>query len=211
MKPQVDYSLCLVTDRALMSAASVEQSVEQALRGGCTLVQLREKDASSRAFYDTARAVHAVTRRFGVPLIINDRVDIALAVEAEGGHVGQGDLPAAEVRRLLGPDRILGVSASSLAEAQAAVRDGADYLGVGAMYATGTKTDAGLVSMEELAAIRAAVRLPIVVIGGINQKTAGNFAGTGIDGLAVVSAIVGRPDIEAAAREMKALFLEGRG
>jgi thiamine-phosphate pyrophosphorylase len=138
--------------------------------------------------------------------MINDRVDIALAVGAEGVHVGQSDLPCRVVRKMIGPDKILGVSASNLEEAVTAQADGADYLGVGAMYATGTKTDANLTTLEQLRAIRTAVRVPIVVIGGINKKTLPNFAGIGIDGAAVVSAIVSAPDVTKAAREIRVLF-----
>ncbi len=210
MKPSIDYTLYLVTDRALMSSATIEESVEQAIRGGCTLVQLREKTTSSRGFYETAKKVREVTARLGVPLIINDRVDIALAVGADGVHVGQDDLPADAVRRIVGPDRIMGVSAHNLAEALGAVHAGADYLGVGAMYATGTKTDADIAAMEELRRIREAVALPIVVIGGINKQTVPHFHGIGINGLAVVSAIVAQADVAEAARGLKELFLEIR-
>lgn len=210
MKPDVDYTLYLVTDSGLMSTATVEESVEQAVRGGATLVQLREKTASSRDFYDTARRVRDICRGQGVPLIINDRVDVALAVGADGVHVGREDIPAAEVRRIIGPGMLLGVSASNLAEALAAVDDGADYLGVGAMQATGTKGDAQLTSMLELCRIRAKVGLPIVVIGGINRENAAGFAQMGVDGLAVVSALVAQRDIAAAARDLKAAFQQGR-
>ena len=141
-----------------------------------------------------------------MPLIINDRVDIALAVDADGVHVGQDDLPAREVRRILGPDKIVGVSAGCVEEAVRASADGADYLGVGAMYATSTKEDADVTSREELLKIRESVDLPIVVIGGINQQTYQNFKGIGIDGLAVVSAVIAAEDIEAAARELSEGF-----
>jgi thiamine-phosphate pyrophosphorylase len=209
MRRDADYSLYLVTDRGLMSAPTVEASVEMAIEGGCTLVQLREKSVSSREFFETAKAVKAVTDRHGVPLIINDRLDIALAVGAGGIHVGQSDIPAGVVRAMA-PDMILGVSASNLSEAREAAAAGADYLGVGAMFATGTKADAHLTSMDELRAIRAEIRIPIVVIGGVNADTAPLFRGAGIDGLAVVSAIIGAPDITAAAREMKAIWAENR-
>lgn len=201
MKPNVDYTLYLVTDQSLLGKRTLEEAVEQAISGGCTLVQLREKELSSRDFYETALRVRAITKKCQVPLIVNDRVDIALAAEADGVHVGQSDLPAKRVRKLIG-DRILGVSVATLREAIQAVEDGADYLGVGAMYPTGTKTDAAIVSMEELGRIRGAVSLPIVVIGGINAKTIPDFLGMGIDGLAVVSAILAQPDIEGAAREL---------
>ncbi|MDR1944467.1 MAG: thiamine phosphate synthase [Synergistaceae bacterium] len=210
MKRKIDYSLYLVTDRDLMSAPSIEEAVERAIRGGCTLVQLREKTASSLEFFRTAQTVKAVTDRFGVPLIVNDRLDIALAIDADGVHVGQDDIPADAARRLIGPDKILGVSASCVREARDAMEAGADYLGVGAMFATGTKADAGLMPMDELSRIRREIPLPIVVIGGINSATARAFEGSGIDGFSVVSAVIGAPDIEAAARELKELFMSQR-
>lgn len=206
MRPSVDYSLYFCTDRGLMSSATIEENVEAALAGGATVVQLREKHCSSREFYELAVRVRAIARRFGAPLIVNDRVDIALAAGADGVHVGQSDLPCAAVRRLVGEGMLVGVSAGSAAEALAAAGEGADYLGVGAMYATGTKEDAGLVTMEELKNIRRAVELPIVVIGGINKATLGNFKGMGIEGIAVVSAIAAQKDPAAAARELLTLW-----
>lgn len=211
MKPEIDYSLYLVTDRELMSTSTLEQAVEQAIAGGCTLIQLREKKVTALEFYQTALNVKRITDRYNIPLIINDRVDIALAADAAGVHVGQSDLPAATVRRLIGKNKILGVSVSSLEEAVKAEKDGADYLGVGAMFATGTKTDAKLVTIGELKRIKAAVSLPVVVIGGINRKTIPDFADTGIDGIAVVSALMAAEDIVGTARELKALFLRTRG
>ena len=208
MKHGIDYSLYLCTDRRLMTSPTIEASVESALRGGTTVIQLREKDCSSREFYELGLRVKKITERYNAPIIINDRVDIALAVGAAGVHVGQGDLPCKVVREIVGPDMIVGVSAATLDEAVQAEQDGADYLGVGAMYATATKTDTRPVSMEELLKIRAAVKIPIVVIGGINKQTLGNFKGTGVDGLAVVSAIVAQPDPEAAARELLRMWKE---
>ncbi|WP_275952122.1 thiamine phosphate synthase [Mordavella massiliensis] len=205
-KDKTDYTLYLCTDRELMSTDTLEEAVEQAVRGGCTVVQLREKDCTSLEFYETAKKVKEITDRYQVPLIINDRVDIALAVGADGVHVGQDDLPAGEVRRILGPDKIVGVSAGSVAEAVKAEEDGADYLGVGAMYATSTKEDADVTSREELLRIREAVDLPIVVIGGINRSNYRNFKGIGVNGLAVVSAVIAADDIEAAARELSEGF-----
>lgn len=206
MKNKVDYSLYLVTDQRLMSSPTLAKGVEAALKGGCTMVQLREKEASSLLFYETAVTIKEITDRFGVPLIINDRADIALAVGAAGLHVGQSDLPASAARRLIGADKLLGVSVSTLVEAQKAVADGADYLGVGAMFATATKDDADIVTMEELAAIRKAVSVPIVVIGGINAATAPAFSNSGIDGLAVVSAVLSQRDIERAAQNLLQIF-----
>ncbi|MDR0316763.1 MAG: thiamine phosphate synthase [Treponema sp.] len=206
MKPEIDYTLYLVTDRELMAAATIEECVEQAVLGGCTVVQLREKNASSREFYQTAINLRELTKRLNVPLIINDRVDIALAVNADGVHIGQGDLPYNEVSRIIGPDKIVGVSVSNLAEAQFAASQGADYLGVGAMFATGTKTEADLTSMDELRRIREHITIPIVVIGGINKDTIPLFKGTGIEGIAVVSAVVAQKDTAGAARELKSLL-----
>ena len=201
-----DYTLYLVTDRQLMSCDSLTEAVEQAILGGCTMIQLREKELPSLEFYNQAVAVKQVTERYHIPLIINDRIDIAMAVQATGVHIGQHDLPAAAVRKVIGENMLLGVSASSIAEAIQAQQDGADYLGVGAMFPTGTKTDAESVSMEELQKIRTAVSLPIVVIGGISKGNTGRFKPMGIDGLAVVSAIIAQSDIKAAAAELKDLF-----
>ncbi|CCZ05277.1 thiamine-phosphate synthase [Eubacterium sp. CAG:603] len=206
MKNKIDYTLYLCTDRDLMSSATIEENVELAIKGGCTVIQLREKNCSSKEFYDLAVSVKKITDKYNVPLIINDRVDIAMAVDAAGVHIGQSDLPADVVRRIIGDDKIIGVSTAKLEEALKAVKDGADYLGVGAMYSTDTKTDARPVTMEELKEIRKNVDIPIVVIGGINMNTLGNFKNIGIDGLAVVSAIVAQPDVEKAAKDMYEAF-----
>lgn len=206
MKPKIDYSIYLVTDRDLMSTETLEEAVEQAIIGGCTLIQLREKDCSSLDFYSTAVKVKEITDKYNVPLIINDRLDIALAVDAAGVHVGQSDIPAAIVRKIIGENKIIGVSTGSLEQALKAQKDGADYLGVGAMYATGTKKDANPTSMEELKKIRKNISIPIVVIGGINKVTARDFEGIGINGLAIVSAIIAQKDISEAAREINEIF-----
>ena len=207
MNKTIDYTLYLCTDRGLMSTPTLEEAVESAIRGGITLVQLREKDCSSREFYDTAVSIKTLCDRYDVPLIINDRLDIALAVDAAGVHVGQTDLPADVVRSIVGPDKIIGVSTATVEEARKAFADGADYIGVGAMFATGTKKNTRSVTMERLAEIRAAVDLPIVVIGGINETNCAQFNGTGVNGLAVVSAIIAKPDIEAAARNLRNIFI----
>ena len=201
-----DYTLYLVTDRNLMSTTTLIEAVEQAILGGCTMIQLREKDISSLDFYRQAVDVKKITEQYQVPFIINDRIDIAMAVKANGVHIGQNDIPTAIARELIGTDMLLGVSASSENEAIQAAKDGADYLGVGAMFPTRTKTDANHVTMEELKKIRRAVNLPVVAIGGINRKNAKLFHDTGIDGLATISAIIAQPDIQKAAAEMKAVF-----
>ena len=205
MKP--DYSLYLVTDRMRMSTRTLGEAVEQAVIGGCTLVQLREKDISALDFYTLALEIKKITDRYGIPLIINDRIDIAMAAGAAGVHIGQRDIPADIARKVIGKDMLLGVSVSSAAEAIDAVKAGADYLGVGAMFPTGTKPDAGFVSMEELGRIRKAVDIPIVVIGGISRENAMLFRTMGVDGLAVVSAVIAQPDIKKSAADLKSLFL----
>lgn len=202
MKPKIDYSIYLVTDRDLMSTETLEEAVEQAINGGCTLVQLREKDCSSLDFYNTAVKVKEITDKYNVSLVINDRIDIALAVDAAGVHVGQSDIPAAIVRKVIGEDKILGVSTGCLEHAIKAQKDGADYLGVGAMYATGTKKDAKHTSIEELKKIRENISIPIVVIGGINKERIKDFEGIGIDGLAIVSAIISQKDITKATKDI---------
>ncbi len=208
MKPKINYSIYLVTDRDLMSTETLEEAVEQSIIGGCTLVQLREKDCSSLDFYNAAIKVKKITDKYKVPLLINDRLDIALAVDAAGVHIGQSDLPATVVRKIIGEDKIIGVSTGSLEQAIRAQKDGADYLGVGAMYATGTKKDANSTSMEELKKIRESVSLPIVVIGGINKEKIKDFEGMGIDGLAIVSAIIAQRDIVEATKELKTIFTQ---
>ena len=206
MKIKADYSLYLCTDRTLMTSPTIEDCVSNALDGGVTVVQLREKDCSSRDFLELALRVKKITSKYKVPLIINDRADIALAAKADGVHVGQSDLPCGAVRKIVGEDIIVGVSASNLDEALKAQEDGADYIGVGAMYATGTKTDAELVTLDELDRIRSKVDIPIVVLGGVNKTTIPNFKGRGIDGIAVVSAIVSQPDVKLAAGELLKLW-----
>jgi len=192
-----------------MTAGSIEECVEQSVIGGVTVVQLREKTASSNEFYQNAMRVREVTTRLGVPLIINDRADIALAVGADGVHIGQDDLPYEAARCIVGHDKIIGVSASNLSEALAASEAGADYLGIGAMFSTETKTDASLTSIDELRLIRDKIKIPLVVIGGINKETIPLFREIGIDGIAVVSAIVSQADKKEAARELKSLFQGG--
>ena len=173
------------------------------------MVQLREKEISSLDFYVLALEMKKKTDRYNIPLIINDRIDIAMAVGAAGVHIGQKDIPADIARKVIGKNMLLGVSAASVAEAVNAAKAGADYLGVGAMFPTGTKSDAGFVSMEELGRIRREVDIPIVVIGGISKENAMLFQPMGIDGLAVVSAVIAQPDIKKSAADLKSLFFGG--
>lgn len=209
MHNRADYRLYLVTDRNCLQQQTLEQAVEQAILGGVTLVQLREKAIASKAFYERALRIKAICHRYNVPLLINDRVDIALAVEADGVHIGQSDLPCGVVRQILGKDKIIGVSARTAQQAIQAQADGADYLGVGAMFATSTKQDAQTVTIASLTQIRQAVTLPIVAIGGINHTTlpalqqALQAADTSIDGVAVVSAILGQKDVKLASQQLK--------
>lgn len=209
---QVNYELYAITDRRLAGGRSSAEVMEKAILGGVTLVQLREKEAGGREMVEEAQALLKVTRRYGIPLIINDRLDVALAVGAEGVHLGQEDIPCRLARQILGPEKIIGVSASTVEEAVQAERDGADYLGVGAVFPTGTKADAGeAIGLDVLAAIKARVKIPVVAIGGINAANAAQVAATGVDGLAVVSAIVAAADPEEAARRLLAAFRSGRG
>lgn len=210
MRRKIDYTLYLVTDQQLMSTENLETAVEKAIEGGVTMVQLREKSSSARRFYEQAIRIRKITERYKVPLIVNDRIDIALAIGANGIHIGQSDIPALVARKIIGKDMLLGVSVSTVREALQAKQDGADYLGVGAMFPTGTKEDAQAVSMEELRNIRQSVPLPIVAIGGINKKNIAAFQGIGVDGLAVVSAIISQPDIKSAAEELKNLLRKER-
>ena len=205
-KKKADYRLYLVTDRELLRGRDLCHSIEQAIKGGVTLVQLREKSVSTKEFLEIALQVKDVTSRYGIPLIINDRADIALAVDADGLHVGQDDLPLIKARELVGPDKIIGVSVSTVAEAVLAQQQSADYLGVGAIFPTLTKTDAHKVSLDELQLIKEAVTIPVVAIGGINQTNAKQVMDTGIDGLSVVSAILAHAEIEEAARVLRELI-----
>ena len=197
-------ALYAVTDRAWLRGRTLTEQAEAALRGGATCLQLREKELDRAAFLREAVALKPVCARYGVPLIVNDDVELALESGADGVHVGQDDADAAETRRRIGPDRLLGVSAHTVEEALRAERAGADYLGVGAVFPTGTKKDADAVSFETLRAICGAVSIPVVAIGGVKRENLGALAGSGVDGVAVVSAIFAAPDAEEAARTLRA-------
>jgi thiamine-phosphate pyrophosphorylase len=209
---QQDPTLYLVTDRDLALGRPLSDVVAAAVSGGVTCVQIREKRASSRAFLAEARAVRRVLAGTGVPLFVNDRVDVALAAEADGVHVGQTDLPLPEVRQLAGDRLRIGVSVESVADAATAEREGADYVSVSPVYRTPTKTDTvpGL-GPEGVAAVRAAVRCPVVAIGGLNRETVGDVIRAGADGVAVVSAIMSAPDPAAAALELREIIAAARG
>lgn len=206
MKKDINYKLYLVTDRDLIGEVSLNAAVEEAIKGGVTLVQLREKDIGTLDFYNTAVALKKITDKYNVPLIINDRMDIALAVGAEGLHVGQDDMPADVARKLLGKDKILGVSAGTLEEAIKAEKDGADYIGVGAIFPTSTKNDARAVSVDTIKKIKESISIPVVAIGGINEKNVGLLKPANIDGISVISAILGKEDIKGAAEELNRLM-----
>ena len=205
-KSLVNYSLYLVTDNGDKDRETFCETVDQAIAGGVTLVQLREKMATSRDFYELALRVKAITDRHNVPLIINDRLDIALAVNADGLHVGQEDLPVALARRLLGPDKILGVTAATVADAVEAQAAGADYLGSGAVYPTSTKPGKAVLPLMTLSQIKQAVHIPVVAIGGISADNIGALRQSKVDGVAVVSAIMDSSDPAAAARALRILW-----
>lgn len=196
--------LYLVTDGRITSDASLLHVLEDALIGGVTTVQLREKDSTVRDFARRARRVRELTSRYKVPLIINDRVDVALAIGAEGVHLGQQDLSVIDARRIVGPDMIIGVSTATLEEALIAETEGADYLGVGALYPTGTKTNTRPVTPDTLRRITSRVRIPVVAIGGIHHENVSPVVRCKVDGVAVVSAIAKA----AAPREAARRFIE---
>ena len=208
---RIDYSLYLVTDRGLSRGRATLDIVGAAVRGGVTCVQLREKTCSTREFIAEALAIRECLKSRGIPLIINDRVDVALAVEADGVHLGQSDMPLVRARSILGRSRIIGVSAESVRDAVEAEQGGADYLGVSPIFATATKTDtAAPLGLEGLQAVRRAVKLPLIAIGGLGPGNAAEVIASGADGVAVVSAIMAATDPEAAAREIAGQIAQAR-
>lgn len=200
--------LYAVTDRAWVGKQSLYEQVEAALKGGASCVQLREKELNDEDFLREALELSTLCKRYRVPFFINDNVDVAIRCHADGIHVGQEDMQAAQVRQRVGPDMMIGVSVHSVAEALEAVRNGADCLGAGAVFATSTKTDVQNMPRETLRAICQAVNIPVVAIGGINKENIAALCGTGVDGVALVSAIFGADDIEGACRELRALSEE---
>ena len=209
---KIDVSLYLVTDRALSRGRKTAAIVREAVAGGVTCVQLREKNCGTREFLEEARAAQAALRGTGVPLIVNDRVDVALAIGADGVHLGQQDMPIADARRLGPPGWIIGVSAESAEDAIRAERDGADYVGASPVFATPTKTDhAEPLGLDGLRRMRAAVKLPLVAIGGIHPGNAREVILAGADGIAVVSAIVAADDPSTAAEELRREIAAAKG
>lgn len=197
--------LYAVTDRRWLKGTTLASQVRQALSGGVTMVQLREKELHGDGLFEEARELRELCRSFGVPFLIDDDVELARKVDADGVHVGQEDIEAARARSILGPGKILGVSARMLEQAKAAEAAGADYLGVGAVFPTGTKVDAKSVSLDSLREICGSVKIPVVAIGGIGKKNLLQLSGSGIAGVAVVSAIFAQEDIEGETRDLKEL------
>ena len=198
----MDYSLYVCTDRDIMTTDTLEEAVELAIKGGATIIQLREKDCTSREFYELALSIKDITDAYEVPLIINDRLDIALAVHADGVHLGQSDIPVQVARDVMGPNCIVGATANTLEKAKEAWQSGADYLGVGDVFGSATKNDTKPVELKELKKICDTVKIPVVAIGGISKKNIHLLKDTGVAGVAVISAVLGQTDITAAAEEL---------
>ncbi len=201
-----DTTLYFITDSSNYDMAEFLERVEQALQGGATIVQLREKNKTTREYIELAETVHEITKKYNVPLIIDDRVDVMLAVDAEGVHVGVEDMPVATARKLIGPDKILGATAKTVEVAKAAYEAGADYLGVGAIYPTTTKVKTILTSTDTLKAICDAVPIKVNAIGGLNAENLGVLKGINIDGICAVSAIMKADSPKEAAKNMKEAF-----
>ena len=198
-----DLLLYAVTDRSWLNGETLYAQVEKALKGGVTFVQLREKNLDEVSFLEEAKEIQNLCAQYHVPFVINDNVEIAAQINADGVHVGQSDMEAGDVRKKLGPDKIIGVSAQTVEQALKAQSHGADYLGVGAVFPTGSKADAVEVSHETVKAICEAVDIPVIAIGGITAENVTELAGTGICGIAVISAVFAQKDIKEAAQHLK--------
>ena len=203
-----DMVLYAVTDRHWLNGESLYSQVEKALKGGATFIQLREKNMGEEEFLAEAKEIARLCKSYHVPFVINDNVDIALEIDADGVHVGQSDMEAGDVRAKLGPDKIIGVSAQTVEQALLAQERGADYLGVGAVFHTDSKADAADISHETLKAITEAVDIPVIAIGGISKENVSELSGTGICGIAVISAIFAEKDIKNATKKLKKLTEE---
>ena len=202
---KIDLSLYLVTDNS-NDEEKFLNTIEEAIKGGVSVVQIREKTADTLDFYNLALKVKEITTNYNIPLIINDRVDVALAIDADGVHVGQSDMPCDVTRKLIGPDKILGISAATIDEAKKAESDGADYIGTGAVFPTSTKDDAPSVTKQELKEIVESINIPVVAIGGINLENACELIDTGIAGLSVVSAIMSSDNPKKSSEELLNIF-----
>lgn len=200
-----DLLLYAVTDRSWLNGATLYSQVEAALKGGATFIQLREKNLDEIHFLEEAKEIKKLCKEYGVPFVINDNVELTLEVDADGVHVGQSDMEAGDVRAKLGPDKIIGVSAQTVEQAFLAEAHGADYLGVGAVFPTGSKADAVEVEHETVKAICEAVKIPVIAIGGISKENVLELSGNGLCGIAVISAIFAQKDIESATKELKTL------
>ena len=198
-----DLLLYAVTDRSWLDGGTLYHQVEQALEGGVTFVQLREKELEEEQFFREAKELRELCRRYRVPFVVNDHVEIAVRADADGIHVGQSDMEAGDVRKRLGPDKIIGVLVQNVEQALLAQKRGADYLGVGAVFHTDSKTDASAVSLETLRAVCEAVEIPVIAIGGIGEENVMELAGSGICGVAVISAIFAQPDLKTAAMKLR--------
>ena len=201
----LDLSLYLVTDKS-DDVEKFLKTIEEAIKGGVSVVQIREKTADTLDFYNLSLKVKEITSKYNVPLIINDRVDVALAIDADGVHVGQSDMPCEVTRKLVGPDKIVGVSAATIDEAKKAEKDGADYIGTGAVFPTATKDDAPKITKKDLKEIADSINIPVVAIGGINLDNASQLTDTGIKGLSVVSAIMSSDDPKKSAEKLLNIF-----
>lgn len=197
--------LYAVTDRAWIGKQNLYEQVESALKGGATCVQLREKNLDEELFLEEAIKIKSLCKKYGIPFLVNDNVDIAIKCEADGVHVGQEDTAVSKVRKLVGDKMIIGVSVQNINEALESIKNGADYLGVGAMFSTSTKLDANVIPFENLKSICNAVNIPVVAIGGIGKNNIMKLAGSGTDGVALVSAIFGAKNIEEECRELRRL------
>ncbi len=208
---KLDTTMYFITDSTFCGEEDFLRRVEEACKGGVTLIQLREKERTTREYLALAEKVHGITQRYDIPLIIDDRVDIALAVNAEGVHVGQSDMPVAVARRLMGDDKIVGATAKTVPQALEAYEQGADYLGVGAIYPTTTKVKTVLTSVDTLKDIVKAVPIKVNAIGGLNKDNIHVLKDSGIDGICAVSAIMKADDPKTAAEELREAFYELQG
>lgn len=203
----IDYSLYLCTDSGINSYYDIQECVRQAILGGVTIVQVREKNKKTEEIYLIADRIKKITDAYNVPLIINDNIDVALKINADGIHIGQDDISCLEARKILGKNKIIGVTVTTLEQAKRAIEQGATYLGVGAIYKSTTKKDAKIVSHEELLKILNFCKIPIVVIGGINENTIPNFKNYNISGYAMIRPILGKENITESAMKLKKLIL----